>query len=435
MDRWITDTEPSQRFPVYTRANAGEVLPTPLSPLAWSLTWAPGTVMGWRDSQVNTGTLDPEEVPEDDPKCVATFGGYFYINASMSRIFGVRAPGLSADLIDFVYFGTQPDVPPYIPHPDDERPDLTERLAGFMTQALTTTDLPELRDDRDLADAIRANRPDLFELGDADLVAHARSFQPELRRLFETHLTVTAGGSVGSGIIQMATMITGDPTKSMRLLAGLGDIDSAAPSMAMWELSRIVRLSPVLTELFDGGVSESSELDDRLRADDSVDARAFSAAIDDFLFEFGSRGPNEWEIQAHTWETRPTLVYAAIDRMRFAEDGDSPALRHAERVVDREAVSAEMHALLGADEAGLAQFTMGEASAKAYLTGRERAKTNIIKVLHEVRMAIHEIGMRAVEAGVVDDPFDVTMLLDDELDEFIVAPEKYAEVIRSRLAG
>ncbi len=434
MDRWITDTEPSQRFPVYTRANAGEVLPDPVSPLAWSLTWAPGTVLGWRDSQVNTGTLDPSEVPDDNPGCVGVFGGYFYINASMARIFGVRAPGLSAEMIDFVYFGAQPDVPPYVPHPDDERPDLTEKLGGFMMQALTADDLPELRDDRELAEAARENRPELFELSDSELVARARSFQPELRRLFERHLTVTAGGSVGAGVIQMASIITGDPTKPMRLLAGLGDVDSAAPSWAMWELSRIVRESVALTGLFDAGVNEASDLDNRLRADESADAFAFSAAIDEFLFRFGSRGPNEWDIQSATWETKPSLVYTAVDRMRLAPDSDSPQSRHEIRIADREAVSSEMHALLSGDEAGLAQFKMGEASAKAYLTGRERAKTNIIKVLHEVRMAIHEIGMRACDAGVCEDPFHVTMLTDDELDAFIAGPSAFSSVIAQRLA-
>ena len=41
-DRWITDWEPSERFPVYTRANAGEILPDPVSPLGWDLIWEEG---------------------------------------------------------------------------------------------------------------------------------------------------------------------------------------------------------------------------------------------------------------------------------------------------------------------------------------------------------------------------------------------------------
>jgi pyruvate,water dikinase len=41
-DRWITDWPTSQRFPHYTRANAGEVLADPVSPLGWSFGWDGG---------------------------------------------------------------------------------------------------------------------------------------------------------------------------------------------------------------------------------------------------------------------------------------------------------------------------------------------------------------------------------------------------------
>ena len=61
-DRWITDWQTSDRFPVYTRANAGEVLPDPCSPLGWTVCWEPGVVLGWRDSQVGAGTCDEHEV-------------------------------------------------------------------------------------------------------------------------------------------------------------------------------------------------------------------------------------------------------------------------------------------------------------------------------------------------------------------------------------
>ena len=40
----------------------------------------------------------------------------------------------------------------------------------------------------------------------------------------------------------------GDPTMPMRVLAGLGDVDSAAPSFALWELSRLVRDDGELSE-------------------------------------------------------------------------------------------------------------------------------------------------------------------------------------------
>ena len=107
-DRWLTDWSPSRKFPLYTRANAGEVLPDPCSPLGWTVVWEPGVNMGWRDCQISVGTCDEHEVDLAQPEVVGTFGGYLFINASMARLFGVRGPGLAPEMIDATYFGTIP---------------------------------------------------------------------------------------------------------------------------------------------------------------------------------------------------------------------------------------------------------------------------------------------------------------------------------------
>lgn len=48
IDRWITDWERSEPdwMPCYPRANAGETLPDPASPLGWTLAWERGFVPG-----------------------------------------------------------------------------------------------------------------------------------------------------------------------------------------------------------------------------------------------------------------------------------------------------------------------------------------------------------------------------------------------------
>ena len=58
MDRWIADTVPSEKYPLHSRANAGEVMPDPVSPLSSS--WALGGrgEWGWRDAYVQAGTFD-----------------------------------------------------------------------------------------------------------------------------------------------------------------------------------------------------------------------------------------------------------------------------------------------------------------------------------------------------------------------------------------
>ena len=112
--RWIKDNPVSDRLPFWTRANVGEVLPEPPSPLGWDVVWENGTLAGWRDCAVNRLGFDDDEISEARPEVSGLFGGYAYLNASANRVFGHRAPGMTASTIDDAYFGGHPDVPPVV---------------------------------------------------------------------------------------------------------------------------------------------------------------------------------------------------------------------------------------------------------------------------------------------------------------------------------
>lgn len=396
-DRWITDWTPSDRFPVYTRANAGEVLPDPGSPFSWSFVWEPGVVQGWADAQLLCGTVEPEEMDPVHPEVVGSFGGYLYINGSMARLFGVRGPGLTPEMIDFVYFGEHPDVPGYIAEPWHESSGNTAKLGEWMGKVLMAADLPELRADRDVADAARASRPDLSLLADEALVGRARSFIPVIRHLFCRHLEVTAGTSIGSGVLAGIAVAMGDDTIPLTLITGIGDVDSAAPSHAMWELSRM-----------------------------APDSDWFRTGFADFIERFGSRGPNEWDTRSETWETKPELALRLIDVMRPAADAESPSRHNEHSITNREALTGQIRAALADQPESLGTFEAGLRSAHLYLAGRERAKTNVIKVLHEVRMCVRELGARHGYT-----PSEINMLLADEVDAFVADPTAF----RARLVA
>ena len=57
-DRWICDRVPTERFPDYTRGNAGEVMSDPVSPLAWTFCWEPGGIKGCVDGFEQMGVFD-----------------------------------------------------------------------------------------------------------------------------------------------------------------------------------------------------------------------------------------------------------------------------------------------------------------------------------------------------------------------------------------
>jgi rifampicin phosphotransferase len=397
-DRWLTDWSINPMFPLLTRANAGEVLPDPASPLAWSLVWEQAILPGWRDAAINDYVaVTAEELPELEPPVVGHHGGYLYINGSAARVFGVRGPGLTPEAIDFVYFGDHPDVPPYTPEPWHENAEITEKLGAWMGSVVMAEDLPELRDDRTLSEQARASRPDLSKLSDSALVERARSLLPLIRHLFRRHLTITAGSSIGPGILGAVAAAMGDPGMTMRLVAGVGDVDSAAPSLAMWELSRLPE-----------GSAE------------------YDQAMAGFIRQFGSRGPNEWDIRSDTWETTPALVEVLVSLMRATPDSDAPNFRNDERVADREALTAQLTEALAGDPATQGQFLAGLRSAQLYLQGRERAKTNVIRVIQEVRLAVRELADRHDYST-----SEICMLLADELDAFVADPNEY----RARLSA
>ncbi len=429
LDRWIVDNEPSPTYPIYTRANAGEVYPDPVSPLGATLATSAGED-GWRDScclySMREDEFDPRRA-----EIMGVFGGYLYLNMSLTRIFGVRMPGMTPEQIDLQYFGDMPGIPPYQPRPSDEDPERTAALQAWVGEFLTTSDLPELREERATVDALVADRPDLTTLGERELVERLRSFGPLYRDLFNRHITVSAASGVGVGIVAGVAEALGDPSITMAVMAGIGDVDSAAPSYAMWDLARLVAASPALTDAFDAGIDG---LDERVRRLGTGDASAFVAGFDAFLHEYGSRGPNEWELRCPTWGTDPALALAAIDRMRLMGDGDAPRRHQEDRRAESEAVVARTAAILAGDPEAQGQFLAAASAGRLHLAGRERTKTTIIKVVHEMRLAARELGRRALAAGTLADVDHIFMVKADELDEFLAYPSGFTRLVAEREA-
>ncbi len=432
-DRWITDWPPSVRWPHYTRANAGEVLPTPTSPLGQQFTWDHGICPGWRDGYVRGGCTTLDEYTDSPPAVCGFFGGYFYINLSNVRMQGARNPALTVEQLDLAFFGEHPDVPPYAADPRDDRPDLAPYILERMGWAMTATAWPEIDDEKAWTKALRANRPDLSTLADDELVSRARSTQPMLRKLFESHTVSSGSSGIAPGILAAIGQAIGDPNIAMTLLAGIGEVDSAEPSYALWDLSRQVRASSDLTEIFDGGVPGVLGRLNEAVAAGSRDAEVFLQAGREFLAEYGSRGPNEWEMSAGTWETNPEIALAALDRIRHQSNEESPKARNSKRAGERERLTAEVRAKVAAVGSDELSGNLEAALVAGHQMGfRERTKTNIIRVVHEGRMVFRELGRRHAEAGDIAEAGHVFMLLDDELDPFVADPGSFRQKLAVR---
>ena len=321
--------------------NAGEVLATPASPLGQQFVLDNGIVLGMRDGYVRQGYFLPGEMAERLPEALGFFGGYLYINLSNIRMQGVRSPVVTVEQLDLAFFGDHPDVPPYVADPRDENPDLVPGILKHIGWVMSTTSWPEIDDEKAEMKALRRKRPDLSSMSDDELIARARSLQPWLRKLFESHTVSSSSSGIAPGILFAIGQAIGDPTVPMKLISGIGDVDSAEPSYALWELSRMIRASSELTKAFDDGVDGVL---DRLHTSGSADAEGFRAAFDEFETHFGCRGPNEWEISADSWETNPRLPLILLDRIRRQDDDESPRIRNAAKATERLKVIEEVRA-------------------------------------------------------------------------------------------
>ena len=404
IDRWIVDTAPSTRYPIWTRGNVGEVFPDPVAPLAASWAISVHAEPGWRDAFERFGAFDHDEFASDNNEIIGIFGGYCYLNVSVSRILGVRTPGLTTESIDYQLWGEMPGVPPYAPQPTDESPRHTEKIQQTLGWVLTTDGHPELLEDQRMLDKLRDDRPDLTTLSDDDLFTRGLAVMDDhFRRLFAQHLFTTYCATVPVGIIQAVCAAVGRPEDMFKLLAGFGGVDSAAPSYAMWDLSRL----PEGSDEFEEGFAS-------------------------FLHQYGCRGPNEWELRSPTWQTEPQLAMVAIDQMRRTPESEAPHLHNEVRAVERDKVAGEIAAMVEGDAETHGQFMAALKAASIFLPGRERSKTNAIKLVHETRLHFTELGRRLVERGSFDAPNNFGMLMLEELDDWRADPDAFLPTLRQR---
>ena len=426
-DDWCVDTELSTRFPIYTRFNANDVLPDPVTPLGADLVWTPHILPGFTFGYAEMGAISTQEAMAGGSAwpAAAFRYGHMYVNVTTARLSGIRS-GLGWEVVDAAFFGNHPDAPPHDPHPDDDDPAIRARIAERAQWTLTTLTFPELEEDTRLADGLRRQRPVLAELSSTALVAYARGLMPYERMTWRGE--VVAGAQAAVGPATMASVLPTDLGISpIDLVGPAGDVVSAEPSYVLWDLSRAVRSDERLAAAFDHGVEG---LADRL-AEASPD---FHQQFLAFLRDYGYRGPSEWDVGADSWETRPELPLALVDRLRHVDDDQSPDLRREQAKEAAEHALATVVERLAGDETALATLRMGLASARRFAGWRELGKSNCIKVINEARLALVELGRRLVAAGHMTHPGQVFMALDGELDALALDPAVVMPAIRQREA-
>ena len=259
---------------------------------------------------------------------------------------------------------------------------------------MTTTHSPEFDGEKAETKRSRAERPDLTTLTDAELLARARSARsPCCASCSRATRSRRRARAWRPASCSPSAQAIGDPTVPMKLVSGIGEVDSAEASYALWDLSRQVAASAELTAAFDAGVAGLLE---RLRASGRRDAAAFLAAWDAFVLEHGSRGPAEWEMAARPWETKPAIALAALDRIRLPA-GRGVARRSA-TPARRPSVKSRWPRCGPRCRRWATRSWPGSSrrhwSPPTSWPSASARRPNIIRIVHEGRMCFRELGRR-----------------------------------------
>lgn len=427
---WVIDHPLSTRFPVYTRANVGEVSPHPFSPLTGSMIGGPASEVPWKQALIDFGAFDADEFRDDVIDIQGMLHGYIYLNLSNLRVFGARMPGASPELMDRTYLGERSEAPAYEPHPDDAKPGYTERILATVNRVFATENRDDFAEDAVRAAEIRAARPVYSTLSDAELVERARRLlAEEYWQTLYKHLMMVYEASLVTGLLDQALAPLEDPTLAPRLMGGLGNIASAAPSGALWKISRLVKDSPTLTKVFDAGTEGLLE---RLGGSDDPDATAFMVAWDSFIYEYGSRSADEWNAMPATWETHTRIPLGLVERMRLQPADRTPEGQSLRLRAEREHLTTEFREKLADKPEQLGQLDLAQKLVGIYMPARELSKTNVIRILHEARLAIRELANRYVERGLFATAEDITMLRETELDALLEDPAAMLPIVSER---
>ncbi len=416
---WLTDTEPSTRFTVYTRLNAADVMSDPITPLGATMCWIPNVLPGWASGYVEDVCFTSEELQEE-ASVGGFFYGYLYINQSNVRVLGIRK-GMGWEVIDSIFFNS-PGAPAHAESPLDQNEALSAAGAARAGWVLTTSKFESGDEDAAIAARLRSERPNLKALSNRALVARARSVMPFERLAWRSEQIGSSNAAVGPAVA--GAMLGAEKAHLLVTILGFaGDVESAAPTYALWSLSRTVRESPELTALFVSGV-------DNVVAQLPTAAGSFWSDFASFLDEFGYRGPSEWDLGTESWESKPSLALALIDKMRQLDDAQAPSASQAAHAAATDKAMAE--ATAGMDAATEAAFRGAVGSARRFAGWRESGKASCIKIMNEARMALIELGERLAAEGVLDHSRQIFIALDSELDALALGSTALLADLRQR---
>jgi phosphohistidine swiveling domain-containing protein len=404
------------RIGTLTRANVGEVLPDPVTPLTASTVVAlleHGFEEVVRLAGLGHGGGAPFLVVHRER---------LYLNLTRSLEVAARLPGVSAADAERLVLGAGASgATPHL------RPVDLPRLAFVAARvALLGARLPgriaQAEDDVRRLQSLAADA----ERSPAALATAFDTLQALGGEVATTHIAVSGASAVRLALLERALgwWLPGDPRARLnRLLAGLDGVESAAPALALDTLARRVRSHSGWRAF----VARPDAAEAFARDEAPPDLAALLRA---FLHRFGHRAVSEGELRARPWRDDPAPVLQALATLGASPR--APGFTQAAAAAQRQAEEQAALSRLGPVRRALLRTVLR--AARDGVRSREATKSLAVALVDAGRRLARAAGRRLAASGALDDPDDVFFLSAAEVQGALggVAPSPAARRRRRR---
>lgn len=427
------DSEPHPDYNLWTTGNVEEVIPGVPTPLIATMFLRADTVSAremierFRIAKV----LPLQQEPHAN--WVAIFAGRGALNLAWFGAFLATFQTESGSGALEQYFSSDKESLQSGPTQDASEAARRRQMAFRSVWPATVAAID--RDNRHTA-VLRAaqTKMDLTTLSGRQLDDYLTRLEHRAARMLGSHVIISgaAGETLAEAGKLLATQLGDafDPAMAGALTTGLGEIESAAPGFALWEIGRFVASKPSLA----AGVASMNahELQAVLAKPSDADWRALAKRFDAFITDYGFRGQNEADPSVPTWDEDQTFVLSVIKTNAAAPADANPILR----AKGGEAARRELEASLAKQlpPAARKDFEFLSGRAQHYARSRERSKARWVRAARLQRPVILEMGRRLAEQGSIADAEDVLYLTRDELSRAIrrKASNDFGAVVTAR---
>jgi pyruvate,water dikinase len=284
-----------------------------------------------------------------------------------------------------------------------------------------------------IASNVPLKTEDFSGLSDAELVAKLDDMTDRMRHQWwiHGHINFVLLSSSAFCDLYDEVMQPSEPTEAYETLQG-HHTRSVDVSRGLWALSRTVKASPALREVFRS--KEGQELLDALDATD--EGRAFRAQLDEFLFEYGWRHDAVYDLADVPWREDPSIPLGSIAAMVDLDESEDPETVYQQRVARREKLLGALRAKVADDPDQRAKLDeLYEAAQYSFPLTEDHAFYIDQLYISVFRRFVLAVGDRLVANGVVDAPDDVFFLYRDELVDALTSGGDRRPLVAERRAS